>query len=261
MHVEVIGCTSAGKSTLVRGMLAAADERGLAFISGDDIALGRTIGRVVKNEFLRRRLIDVPALLASLRAWRTHRELIRHVLHLSRVAPGGLTARLNLARNALRKLGLYEIVASRRRPGQTVLVDNEGVLQAAHNLFVHVDEAAEVDDEALATFLRLAPLPDAVVYRRQSEAELVLRTLRRGHRRVPAGSEEAARRFVGRAVRVFETIAADPRVRSRLVVVEPDGGTALGPGIPPAAELEGLRGIVKEGVAVASARYSARRVG
>lgn len=261
MHVEVIGCTSAGKSTLVEGMLAAAGQRGQAFTTGDDVVLGRTVGGLVGNEFLRRRLVDGPALLACLRAFADRRELIRHVLRLSRVAPGGVTARLNLARNALRKIGLYEIVALRRQPGHTVLVDNEGVLQAAHNLFVHVAEAAPVDTAALTTFLRLAPLPEAVVYRRQTEAELVARTLRRGHRRVPFGSAEAAMRFVGRALSVFETIVADPRVQSRLVVVEPDGKTVLGASAPPGSEIDALRGIVEAGVTIAAARYARRTRG
>jgi len=241
-------------------MLAAAAGQGQDFITADEVALGSLAARLVSNEFLVRRLVDVPALLASLQAWGDRRELIRYVLHLSRLAPGGPSARLNLARNALRKIGLYEIVAKRRRPGQTVLVDNEGVLQAAHNLFVHVADASEVDVEALATFLRLAPLPGAVVYRRQTEAELVSRTLKRGHRRVPAGLEQAATRFVGRAVRVFEAIAADPGVRARLVVVEPDG-SVLAPGTHAGAEIKGLRAIVEAGAALVSARFAKSPVG
>jgi hypothetical protein len=256
MHVEVIGCTSAGKSSLVRGMLAAAFERGQDFVTGDDLALGR-LSPIVGNEFVRRRLIDLPALIASVGAFRTHGELIRLVLRLSRTAPGALTARLNLARNALRKIGLREIVTSRPRPGRTVLVDNEGVLQAAHNLFVHVAEAADVDDAALLAFLRLAPLPDVVVYRRQPEAELVARTLRRGHKRVPGGSPAAARRFVARAVRVFETVAADPGVASRLVVLEAEGGARLGAETRTTAELESLRAIVETGADLARVRHAA----
>ena len=252
LHVEVIGATSAGKSTLTRALEEACRRRGIDATNSDDLALAPLGLERVAGEFLRRRLVDAPALLACLGSWRRHRELCSLALAASRRAPGGWTRRLNLARNALRKIGLHEIV--RRRGGnRLVLVDNEGVLQAAHNLFVHV--AAESSDADLTAFMRLAPLPDAVVYVEEVEEVLVARTLARGHRRVPAGSAEGAARFVSRAVRVFETITTAPAVRARLVVVGPDRSVRLAPEAKGDPRLLTLTGLVREAVALARAAF------
>jgi hypothetical protein len=125
---------------------------------------------------------------------------------------------LNLARNALRKVGIYDIVRRRRGAAEHVLVDNEGVLQAAHNLFVHV--AREPDLAQVDAFADIAPVPDAVVYRRVDASTLRERTVARGHKRVPGGTVAAADRFVERAEAVFDRLTSHPRVRSRLVVAE-----------------------------------------
>jgi thymidylate kinase len=245
MHVEVIGCTSAGKSTLARAVEQAGRKRGMDVVTGDDLVLKLLALGWVRDEFVRRRLVDGPALLACLLAWRRHRALVRLALDVSRRSPGSLTRKLNLARNALRKLGLYEIVR-RRRAGRLVLVDNEGVLQAAHNLFVHV--SAEASDADLQAFLDLTPLPEAVVYVRESRDVLLERTLARGHRRVPAASEQDARRFVDRAVHVFEALVLHPGVRERLVCVDGGRSVALAPEAEREARLRDLAQLLRAGV-------------
>jgi len=246
MHLEVIGCTSAGKSTLTRAVEQAGRQLGIDVVTGDDLVLKLVALDWVRNEFLRRRLVDGPALLACLLTWRRHRALLRFALDLSRRSPGSWARKLNLARNAFRKVGLFEIVRWRRRAGQLVLVDNEGVLHAAHNLFVHISR--EAADSDLKAFLDLAPLPDAVLYVRETEDVLLARTLARGHKRVPAGSEEDARRFVVRALRVFETLTRHPGVRERLVCV--DGGQSVVLDAESDSRLRELADLVRAGVGV-----------
>jgi thymidylate kinase len=245
MHVEVIGCTSAGKSTLARAVERAGRKRGMDVVTGDDLVLEPLALGWVRNEFVRRRLVDGPALLACLLAWRRHRQLVRLALDVSRRSPGTSTRKLNVARNALRKMGLFEIVR-RRGAGRLVLVDNEGVLQAAHNLFVHVSAAASAAD--LQAFLDLTPLPDAVVYVRESGDVLLERTLARGHRRVPVGSERDARRFVDRAVHVFETLVRHPGVRERLVFVDGGRSVTLAPEAEGEDRLRDLAQLLRAGV-------------
>jgi hypothetical protein len=218
VHIELVGCTSAGKSVLTRGIERACVRRGVDVVLNDDLVLGRVFLRWVRGEFLRRRIVDLLSLAACARSWRTHRRLIAFALDASRRAPCSWTGRLNIARNVLRKVGIFEIVRRSLSDERVVLVDNEGVLQAAHNLFVHASGSSA--DAEVATFLGLAPLPDAVVYVQEQEAVMVSRTLARGHRRVPEGSVEDARQFVRGAVRVFERLAAEAAVRRRLVVVD-----------------------------------------
>jgi hypothetical protein len=95
---------------------------------------------------------------------------------------------------------------------------DEGPLQTANYLFVHAD--APPDREALDAYLATLPLPDAALYVQAGEEELVARTLARTHARVPNGSREATRRFVAHALEVFERVAAEPRVRERLITRE-----------------------------------------
>lgn len=216
MHVEVIGCTSSGKTTLTRALEKVGRSRGLAVRDGDDLVLGRLAW--IRGGFLRRRLVDAISLPACLRARGEHSELLHLALEVSRTTPGGWTNRLNRARNALRKVGIYVLVQRRRRSMEHVLVDNEGVLQAAHNLFVHT--GAEPELEQVDAFARIVPLPDAVVYRRIGAATLVERTLARGHRRVPQDAPEAAARFVRHASATFDRLTSHPRVRSRLVLAD-----------------------------------------
>jgi hypothetical protein len=248
LHVEVIGPTSGGKTTLTRAIEKACRHRAIDATSGDDVVLRQMALQWAGGEFLRRRLIDVAALLTCLRGWHAHRELGALIWRASLRVPGGWTRKLNQARNALRKIGIFRLVERGRRHGQLVLVDNEGVLQGAHNLFVHA--TAEARDEDLAAFLSLAPLPDAIVCVEEEESVLLTRMLARGHRRVPAGSPEAAALFVRRAVRVFDVVVRQPEIRRRLVLVSADGSVRLAKEAEDDARLRALAELVEESVAL-----------
>lgn len=258
LHVEVIGPTSAGKSTLTRAIKEACRQRGIDVTDGDDLVLRQVALHWVRGEFLRRRLVDVPALLACLFGWGARRELCALALDVSRRSPGGWTRKLNQVRNALRKIGIFEIVHRRRREGQLVIVDNEGVLQAAH-LFAHV--SAEINVGAIAAFLRVAPLPDAVIYVQEDERVLTARTLARGHRRVPRGSADAAARFVSRAQQVFETVTCEPAIRRRLVVVGADRGVRIPPEAAGDPRLCALADLVQAGVDFVRAKHGSKTEG
>ena len=124
-----------------------------------------------------------------------------------------------MLRNVLKKIGIYEIIQFRRTSQQVILVD-EGVLQAAHNLFVHA--YAEVKTEHLSTFARLVPLPDVVVYLKQPEGLLIDRTLKRGHKRIPNRSYGTVVRFVKQAVATFDKLVQHPVVENKLLIIDGD---------------------------------------
>src|SRR5512134_2259652 len=113
MHVEVIGCTSSGKTTLTRALERVGRARGLAVWNGDDFVLGTLGLGWIEGEFLRRRVVDAISLPACFRARHAYRDLLRLALGVSRTTPGSWTARLNVARNASRKVGIYDIVRRR----------------------------------------------------------------------------------------------------------------------------------------------------
>jgi hypothetical protein len=122
-----------------------------------------------------------------------------------------------LLRNVLKKIGIYEIIRFRGASRQIILVD-EGVLQAAHNLFVH--SAVQVKMENLATFAQLIPLPDVIVYLRQPESLLIDRTIKRGHKRIPDRSYSNVVPFIRQAVDTFDKLVQNPAVERKLLIVE-----------------------------------------
>lgn len=218
MQVEMIGCTSAGKTTLARHMLQAAQALGIDLQLSDDFVLRRVRMNWIKSEFMRRRLIEALALLMCLLVWRKHRDFYAMAVRASLKAPGAWTYRLTVARSAFRKIGIYEIVRRLSSAAQIILLDNEGVLQASHTLFVHCDPHPCASE--MSAFVELAPLPDLVVYLQQPEDVLFRRTLARGHDRIPDRTPAKVDFFIKQALETFEVLRRHPRLESRLLVVD-----------------------------------------
>jgi thymidylate kinase len=218
MHVELIGCTGAGKTTLARSLVAAGRTMGLDVVLGDDFVLDRIRLNWIRGSFLRRRLVEAFGVLCYLTCWRQYRSFAGFVIRSSCTAPGSWLYRANIARITLRKIGIHALIRRHHQGNQVILVDDEGVLQAAHNLFVHSHPGSS--SNGLNGFATLAPLPDVVVYVRQPESVLIARTLSRGHGRIPDRSEGAVEPFVRRAVAVFEALHREPRIARRLVVID-----------------------------------------
>ena len=212
--VELFGPSSGGKSSLAAQLVAG----GRCVLHTDRVLAAVGLGWL-PGAALRTLAVDALAALHLVATWRRQRAFYRAAAAqaLAGKGPRGLLLRLRLLRNAW-KGGALRLLAGRlARPGEVVLMD-EGPLQTANYLFVHVDEPPA--REALDAYLATLPLPDAALYVRVGEEELVARTLARSHPRVPRGSREATERFVAHAVEVFERVAADPRVRARLVTLE-----------------------------------------
>jgi thymidylate kinase len=216
VQIELIGCTSAGKSTLSMGILQACHQQGLDIFLGDDFVLRQVRLNWIKGHLPRTLLVDLAALFACLVTWRTHLEFYLFATQLLFQLPIPRLEKLNLLRNVLKKIGIYEIIRSHSTDRQVILVD-EGVLQAAHNLFVH--GSLQVKAEHLATFARLIPFPDVIVYLKEPESLLIARTMKRGHKRIPDCSYSNVVRFIEQAVATFDKLVQNPAVESKLLVV------------------------------------------
>lgn len=217
MQIELIGCTSAGKSTLARDILLACREQGLDIFLGEDFVLKLFRLNWIKSHLLRKLLVNLAALLAGLVAWRNNRNFYLFATQLLFQLPIPRVERLNLLRNVLKKLGIGEIVRARSTSQQIILLD-EGVLHIAHNLFVHV--AASPNTDAIPAFVKLIPLPDVVVYIRQPESTLIERIVKRGHKRIADPSYENIACFVRRAIDTFDKLVQEPAVENKLLVVD-----------------------------------------
>lgn len=215
MQIELMGCTGAGKSTMVSSLLEAWRGQGMEVCLSDEVVLKQIRLERLPPAPLRRWMLNLVPLIACLISLPSYWSFCRFALRLIVELPVNVWEKLYLARNVLRKVGVYDIVR-RHAHTQAVLVD-EGTLQAAHNLFVHVAVAPSA--EAVSTFMRLAPLPDAAIYVAQPEALLIERTLQRGHPRLLARSPAQVTRFIRHALATFDQVIQDSALTGRLLRV------------------------------------------
>lgn len=235
MHVALIGCSSAGKTTLAQAILTACQERGVPAWLSDDFAMRRLHLGWIRNGFVRRRVLELSSFAWFVVTWRRHRAYSGLIRRVIRDAPGGWAYKLTLLRLTVRKLGIHALVESAVEPDQIVVSENEAVLQAAHHLFVHPvgRRAAPLDSTEsalLAEFAERSPRPDLIAYVRVPSDVLVDRMLRRGHRRLGTTNRRRVERFVDRAVETFERLQSSLEAESSLFVIDQgaNGGAAGG---------------------------------
>lgn len=220
MHIEIIGPTSAGKTTLAKKMVNAGGENGVTIALSDDYMLEQYHLDWVNHEFARRRLVELIAYVYSLKYLAKYWEFIGFVIKEGISSPGTWFYKINRIRNVFRKIGIFEFISQRSNAQEVVLADNEGLLQGVHNLYVHSNYQADMSK--ISRYIELIPLPDVVLYLHQDEDTLVSRTLERGHARILDYSPEEATHFIGQAVSVFNEVINNPKIQDRLLIV--DGG-------------------------------------
>ena len=239
MQIELIGCTSSGKTTLLRGILQACRERGIDAVSGYDYVLIKASLNWVRGYLARTLLIDLVSLVNCFWTWRKNYKFYFLTLQILFNLPSSISLfeKLNIARNVFKKVGIYEVICRYASDKQIVLMD-EGTLNTANYLFVHV--TSERPTEFFSIFERLVPLPDVVIYLKQDESIMIERTLARGHKRIPDGSHELAKCFINRAVATFDELSMNPTIRARLVIVNNDQRVI----VPPENHLYSNRNLV-----------------
>jgi len=221
VQFELIGCTGAGKSTLVSGILQACQGQGIKALTSDDFVLTKARLNWVNVYWVRTLLIDFFTLATCLLNWRKNRDIylamLRNVVQLP--PPATWFEKLNIIRNTLKKIGGHEFIRRYDSDQQVVLID-EGTLHTAQYLFVR--NSVEAMIYQVPTFIRLLPLPDVIIYLRQNERILVERTLARGHKRIPDGSRADTERFIKSSAAIFDKLVENPSIKNRLFVVDRD---------------------------------------
>jgi hypothetical protein len=218
-QIEVIGCTSAGKSTLIRQMLVASRGQKIPVATSYDFVLNQFGVGWIQNHKLRMLLLNLFTLLACLVSWHRYRRLIHFATEVVWRLPAsmGVISKAKIFRIVCRNIGIDRILRDANSVQQIVLAD-EGILQIAHYLFVHVDVEPNLDE--LTEFLQIAPLPDGVLYLQQPISVLLERVNRRGHHRVPAHISTAAEAFIQHAVVIFDHMAHALSLQSRLTGID-----------------------------------------
>jgi len=229
--VEFIGSTGAGKTSLIAEVKRRLEGRVQVRSSYEKVAAPLGLDGVshpsVRN--LLQELLGFPWFLGSLGHNRAF--LVFALDMLKRQARFSIFT-FNILRSLERKLGVHALLRS-REDGTVVLVD-EGTLLAAHNIFVFSE--AEYSGGEIARFASLVPLPDLVVYIKVPVESLVQRSMARRDPPREMGAREAGtvRRYIQRAVEMFDRLVQAGRIRERLLVVE--NCDAPGAGLPAAAE-------------------------
>lgn len=225
MIAELIGCTGAGKTTLAR-LLRDGGGAAHPVVLTSDLIMDRPGLRWIRDPRLANLVADATVLPSFLRALERDRDFVRFASRrLGGHAPSRF-AKINYRREVVRNVGRHHL-AERVGGDATVLVD-EGAVLTAYHLFVYCD--APVEQADLDRFLRLVPMPDRLVYVTAPAALLVDRALRRPDRRreLAAADREAVRRWIARAVDVFDRLVASPAMRDRTLVVGNEDDTPAG---------------------------------
>ncbi len=237
MQLELIGCTSSGKSTLATQMATVARANGIELAMGDDIVI-RSLGvRDLPSRRLRAVAVHLRTFLECLTHGRKYATFLATARRSLRYSAIPRRRQWNQFRKVLKQLGRYELIRRSCHNEPFVLVD-EGTLQSAHNLFVHVERG--YDDSHVHAFAEQVPLPDLIVYVRLGEDPLIERTLRRGHPRIARSTRPSVTWFVRQAIQAFDEITRHPRIAARTLVIQ-DGKVVQRPS---EHNSPGMRGIV-----------------
>ena len=136
MLVELVGCTSAGKSTLLRALTEAAKKDNVQMTDGNDFALRHIGAARFRGGALRSVLIHLVAFFGCVTSLFSHLQYVTFAYRTLRRSGIPVRQQLNQLRKVLKQLGRFEFIRRRITDQEIVIVD-EGTVHAAHNLFVH----------------------------------------------------------------------------------------------------------------------------
>lgn len=216
MIVEFIGCTGAGKTTLIKEVQCRLAQQARVTTS-IDLVVGLLRLRNVTNPTVQNLIQELVCLPFFIRSLSRYKKFLLYTIKLfSRNSSISLST-INNLRSLERKIGVYEIT-KRYSKDRIILVD-EGPILAGH-MFVFTEAA--YSPEELARFADLLPLPDLVVYVSASIDTIVQRTLRRGDhpREINTKNLAQTQSYAERAVAIFDQLVKAENIQQRLLNVE-----------------------------------------
>jgi thymidylate kinase len=214
--IELIGASGAGKSTLLRALSEALEDDG-PVVPWTALVTDRPGLRRIRDPHAVNLVADVRALPVCLASLDRHGSFLRFAWGRLRHAPSPF-AMVNHARNALRKVGVYELARSADR--RAVHLFDEGPILSAYQLFGY--SRGPITSADLARFARLVPLADLVVLVRAPIDVLVRRADERADRRreLVGADPSRLRHLLERATRLFDDLVQLEPLASRTVTVE-----------------------------------------
>lgn len=191
MIVEVLGCTSAGKSTFIKRVLKEPDGLQLKTYSRNS-----RLVRLIYED-----LVRLFYFFLYFRHWRSLVPLFRICLQRN----DSWLMKVNLFRNFVKRQG--EFMLSRHRSKNCLVLLDEGCIHAFSNLFCHYDD--EPNLEEAMKFIGVIPMPDVLIRILASEDEVVQRATDRVDPPWPNLDSDQWRRIYRNTNVLYERILAN----------------------------------------------------
>lgn len=216
---EFIGATGAGKSTLMAAVGEALVRQGCRVREADDLLLVRFGVGFITQPRLRSAVVHILAMPAFARylCTRNGRSLTRLAVCSIMRGKERIWAVISLLRNYVKRLGADRLLASSAWHQCDIVLCDEGVVHAAHNLFVHAHVKPNAD--AIVRFGMLVPKPDVLIWVTAPTTQSAAVIQRRGHSRVYSPATEALT-FAEHAHTTFELLAGVAGIHERIIRVD-----------------------------------------
>jgi thymidylate kinase len=216
MWIEFVGCSGAGKTTLAARTLAVLRESGMYAASSQDLVARSTRTAWIRNNSVRNLLQNVVFAPSAIRAAVHHHSFLRFATGIiTREADFPLDW-LSRTRSTLRILASQRVLTAYRSSDLVVLID-EGMLNAAQNLFVHARRAPRLRE--VRAFASRVSMPDIIVHVRVPLGVALLRTMRRHDPPLRTRSRRDLESFITHGQQVFEVLTQADSWRDRVISV------------------------------------------
>ena len=178
MIVEFIGCTGAGKSTLVAQLRQELSQEASVVSSFEVVAARLGLSHIAQPtvQNLIQEVAGLPFFLGSLPRYQ---RFLRFTLRMMARQGNFNFYSFNHLRSLERTIGVDGFIrsAGERQGTQPIVFVDEGTIVPAHNIFVYNDVAYSAQE--INRYAELAPLPDVLVYVRAPIEQLIKRTQQR----------------------------------------------------------------------------------
>lgn len=218
MIVEFSGCTSVGKTRLLNKVLELASRKGLPLVPAYNFILGRKSPRYESK--LLSLAIDCFMVWTLPRALLHHGPYVRQCIGLALKRRDSFFKRLNIIRNFIKKLWMFDYLSRHDDPGSIVVID-EGPVHCLNNIFAHHD--LPPDFEKLVQVARNLPVCERIVWIDAPIVDIVRRAM---HRKDPPRKQLTAfqwQQLAEHTSAVYERIAIRKlNVRTTLKIMNSD---------------------------------------
>ncbi len=216
MFVEFIGCSGAGKTTLAKNTLVRLADCGVRAADSQDLVAQSTRTAWVKNDSMRNLLQSIVLAPSPVELGVNHRRLLSFAVRIiTRDAESPLDW-CSRTRSTLRLIASHRMLLTRRTSELVVLVD-EGLLNAAHNLFVYASRGPRLRE--VRSFASMVSVPDMIVHVRVPLDVALVRTMRRPDPPIRTRSPRHLEAFLRHGQQVFEMLAQTDPWRDRVLSV------------------------------------------